>query len=62
MCTDNGNMGSIENREDRKLGFFSLNFEKLGIIETSLDELIPSKMPDGRIIRRSNVGIRKERV
>lgn len=52
MCADNGDMGRNENRADRKLGFFSLNFEKLGIIETSLDELIPSKMPDGRIIRR----------
>ena len=38
-----GTWAVVRNREDRKLGFFSLNFEKLGIIETSLDELIPSK-------------------
>ena len=38
-----GTWAVVRNRADRKLGFFSLNFEKLGIIETSLDELIPSK-------------------
>ena len=38
-----GTWAVVRNREDRKLGFFSLNFEKLGIIETSLDELISSK-------------------
>ena len=32
-----GTWAVVRNREDRKLGFFSLNFEKLGIIETSLD-------------------------
>ena len=31
-----GTWAVVRNREDRKLGFFSLNFEKLGIIETSL--------------------------
>ena len=30
-------------REDRKLRFFSMNFERLGIIESSLEELKPSK-------------------
>ena len=38
-----GTWAVVRNRADRKLGFFSLNFEKLGIIETSLDELIPNK-------------------
>lgn len=38
-----GTWAVVRNREDRKLGFFSLNFEKLGIIETSLDELVPNK-------------------
>lgn len=38
-----GTWAVVRNRADRKLGFFSLNFEKLGIIETSLDELVPNK-------------------
>ena len=38
-----GTWAVVRNREDRKLGFYSMNFEKLGIIETSLDELLPSK-------------------
>ena len=38
-----GTWAVVRNREDRKLGFFSLNFEKLGIIESSLDELVSTK-------------------
>ena len=38
-----GTWAVVRNRADRKLGFYSLNFEKLGIIETSLDELFPNK-------------------
>lgn len=36
-----GTYGIVRNREDRKLRFYSANFKKLGIIETSLDELVP---------------------
>lgn len=36
-----GTYGIVRNREDRKLRFYSANFEKLGIIETGLDELVP---------------------
>ncbi len=36
-----GTYGIVRNREDRKLRFYSANFEKLGVIETSLDELVP---------------------
>ena len=38
-----GTWAVVRNREDRKLGFFSLNFEKLGIIETSLSAFINIK-------------------
>ena len=38
-----GTYGIVRNREDRKLRFYSVNFEKLGVIETSLDDLVPSK-------------------
>lgn len=38
-----GTYGIVRNREDRKLRFYSVNFEKLGVIETSLDELVPDK-------------------
>lgn len=38
-----GTYGIVRKREDNKLRFYSANFEKLGIIETSLDDLTPSK-------------------
>lgn len=38
-----GTYGIARKREDRKLRFYSANFEKLGVIETSLDDLVPSK-------------------
>ena len=37
-----GTYAAVRKREDRKLNFYSMNFEKLGVIETSLDELTPS--------------------
>lgn len=36
-----GTYGIVRNRDDRKLRFYSANFEKLGVIETSLDDLVP---------------------
>lgn len=38
-----GTYGMVRNREDRKLRFYSMNFEKAGMIETSLDDLVPEK-------------------
>ena len=38
-----GTYGVVRKREDRKLRFFSMNFEQLGVIESSLDELKPDK-------------------
>ena len=38
-----GTYGAARKREDNKLRFYSMNFEKLGIIESSLDELVPAK-------------------
>lgn len=38
-----GTYGVVRDREDRKLRFYSLNFEKLGVIESSLDDLVPAK-------------------
>ena len=37
-----GTYGLARKREDRKLRFYSANFTRLGVIETSLDDLIPS--------------------
>lgn len=37
-----GTYGIVRTREDRKLRFYSVNFSKLGIIESSLDELVPT--------------------
>lgn len=36
-----GTYGIVRNRDDRKLRFYSANFDKLGVIETTLDELVP---------------------
>ena len=38
-----GTYGAARRREDNKLRFYSMNFEKLGVIESSLEELVPSK-------------------
>ena len=37
-----GTYGMIRPREDRTLRFYSMNFSRAGIIESSLDDLIPS--------------------
>lgn len=36
-----GTYGAARRREDRKLRFYSMNFEKAGVVESSLDELNP---------------------
>ena len=38
-----GTYGLARKREDRTLLFYSVNFEKLGVVETSLDDLVPHK-------------------
>ncbi len=38
-----GTYAAVKKREDRKLRFFSMNFENLGVIESSLDDLTPSE-------------------
>ncbi len=37
-----GTYAAVRKRADRKLNFYSMNFEELGVIETSLDDLTPS--------------------
>ena len=37
-----GTYGLARKRDDRKLRFYSVNFSRLGVIESSLDDLIPS--------------------
>ena len=37
-----GTYAAARKREDRKLNFYSMNFENLGVIESSLDDLTPS--------------------
>jgi galactokinase len=41
-----GTYVAARKRADRKLTFYSMNFEKLGIVEGSLDDLTPSKEAD----------------
>lgn len=37
-----GTYAAVKKRADRKLRFYSMNFESLGVIESSLDDLTPS--------------------
>ncbi len=41
-----GTYGIARKRQDRKLRFYSMNFEQRGVIESSLDDLVPSKEAD----------------
>ena len=41
-----GTYGVVRKRTDNRLRFYSMNFEQLGIIESSLDDLVPSKEAD----------------
>lgn len=41
-----GTYGAARIRPGRKLRFYSMNFEKLGVLESSLDDLKPSKEAD----------------
>lgn len=38
-----GTYAIVRKREDDKLRFFSMNFDKLGVVETSLNDLVPYK-------------------
>lgn len=38
-----GTYGLARKREDNKLRFYSMNFSKAGVIESSLDDLVPSE-------------------
>ncbi len=41
-----GTYAAVSKREDNKLRFYSLNFNHLGIIESSLDDFVPSSSAD----------------
>ncbi len=41
-----GTYGAVRKRPDRKLRFYSMNFERLGVLESSLDELKPDPRAD----------------
>lgn len=41
-----GTYGVARKRKDRKLRFYSMNFEKLGVLESSLDKLKPDPQAD----------------
>ena len=41
-----GTYAAVRKRADRALHFYSMNFEKLGVIDTSIDDLTPSKEAD----------------
>ena len=38
-----GTYAVARRRQDKKLRFYSMNFEKLGVLESSLEDLVPSK-------------------
>ena len=41
-----GTYGVVRKRQDHKLRFYYMNFEQLGVMESSLDDLVPSKDAD----------------
>jgi galactokinase len=41
-----GTYAAVRKRADRAIHFYSMNFEKLGVIDTSIDDLTPSKEAD----------------
>lgn len=41
-----GTYGAVRKRSDHKLRFYSMNFEHLGVIESSIDHLVPEKEAD----------------
>ena len=41
-----GTYGAVRKRPDRKLRFYSMNFERLGVLESTLDELKPDPRAD----------------
>ena len=41
-----GTYGVARKRKDKKLRFYSMNFEQKGVIESSLEDLVPSKEAD----------------
>lgn len=41
-----GTYGAVRKRQDKKLRFYSMNFEQLGVLESSLDELKPDPEAD----------------
>ena len=41
-----GTYGVVRRRSDRKLRFYSMNFEQLGVMEASLDDLVPNRDAD----------------
>ncbi|MCM1026053.1 MAG: galactokinase [Roseburia sp.] len=41
-----GTYGVARKRDDNRLRFYSMNFEHLGVIESSLEDLVPSKEAD----------------
>ena len=47
-----GTYMAARKRDDRKLRFYSMNFEKLGVVESSLDEFLMGKKATGPHIRR----------
>ena len=57
-----GTYAAVRRRDDNKLRFYSANFDKLGVIETSLDDLVWDKAADwtnypkgGLICRRATI-------
>ena len=47
-----GTYGVARRREDKKLRFYSMNFEQLGVIESNIEGLKPRRKRTGRIIPR----------
>lgn len=56
-----GTYGVVRKREDNKLRFYSMNFEQLGVLESSLEDLVPSKEADWTNYSKGVIWAFKER-
>ena len=53
-----GTYGVARKRDDKKLRFYSMNFEQLGVIESSVEGLKPEKLDE--LSKGSYVGVWRE--
>lgn len=55
-----GTYMAARKRDDRKLRFYSMNFDNLGVVESSLDEFTPDRTDFGQTIQWALCGLSRD--